>query len=252
MGRFVALRESMEKQGNWLFRWRSYFPLLGIPILLIALRNSGYIERMFGDLANTFCGIFSVFVSFLGFCIRFITAGYVSGGTSGRNTRTQIADMLNTTGMYAIVRNPLYLGNFIIILGLVLFIQVWWFALIFWFGFWIYYERIIFAEEEFLRKKFGNVFLEWAARTPVFFPKFSNWKKPELSFSIRTAIRREFPTFFAIAAAFIVINMASDLLTEMEFKINTAWVIVFSIGLMIYLVLYFLKKKTRILHVKGR
>lgn len=248
----MALRESMEKQGNWLFRWRSYFPLLGIPILLIALRNSGCIERMFGDLANTFWGIFSVSVSFLGFCVRFLTAGYVSGGTSGRNTRAQAADMLNMTGVYSITRNPLYLGNFIIIFGLVLFIQVWWFALIFWLGFWIYYERIIFAEEEFLRKKFGNVFLEWAEKTPGFFPKLSNWKKPELPFSVRTAIRREFPTFFATAVTFIVINAASDLITEREFKINAAWAVVFGVGFIIYLALYSLKKKTRILHAPGR
>ncbi len=248
----MALRESIEKQGNWLFRWRSYFPLLGIPILLIALRNSDYIEKIFGDLASTFWDIISIFISFLGFCARFVTAGYVSGGTSGRNTKTQIADALNTTGMYSIVRNPLYLGNFTIILGLALFIQVWWFALLIWLGFWIYYERIIFAEEEFLRKKFGNAFLEWAKETPIFFPKFSNWKKPSLPFSVRTAIRREFPTFFAAAVSFIALEVAADLITEKEFKINWVWASVFSAGCVIYLILYLLKKKTRILYAPGR
>lgn len=248
----MALRESIEQQGNWLFRWRSYLPLLGIPILLIALKNSDWIEKVFGDSASTLWGIISVSVSFLGCCIRFVTAGYVSGGTSGRNTKTQVADSLNTTGIYSIVRNPLYLGNFIIILGLVLFIQVWWFALITWLGFWIYYERIIFAEEEFLRKKFGDVFLDWAKKTPAFFPKLGNWKKPFLPFSTRTALRREFPTFFATTVSFFVLAASSDLITEKKLKINAAWAAVFGIGLMIYLVLYLLKKKTRILHVPGR
>ncbi|MDP3790220.1 MAG: methyltransferase [Candidatus Omnitrophota bacterium] len=248
----MALRESIEKQGNWLFRWRSYFPLLGIPILLIALRNSGYIEKVFGDPANTLWGIISVSVSFLGFGIRFVTAGYVSGGTSGRNTKSQVADALNTTGMYSIVRNPLYLGNFIIILGLILFIQVWWCALLACFGFWIYYERIIFAEEEFLRKKFGDTFLNWAKKTPVFFPKFSNWKKPSLPFSARTALRREFPTFFATAMSFFILAISADLITKEELKINIAWVMVLGAGFIAYAALYFLKKKTRILHVPGR
>jgi hypothetical protein len=45
----MALREDLEKQGSWLFKNRSYLPLLGIPILLIALRNSEYLERTFGD-----------------------------------------------------------------------------------------------------------------------------------------------------------------------------------------------------------
>jgi protein-S-isoprenylcysteine O-methyltransferase Ste14 len=88
-------------------------------------------------------------------------AGYVPRGTSGRNTRWQVAETLNTTGMYSIVRNPLYLGNFIIVLGILLFVQVWWIVVIGIVGFWFFYERIVFTEEGFLRRKFGTVFLEW-------------------------------------------------------------------------------------------
>jgi len=198
----MALREDLERQGNWLFRRRSYLPLLGIPILLIALINSEYLERIFGDSVDNFWGFFSISISFLGLAVRCITVGYVPRGTSGRNTKSQVAETLNTTGMYSIVRNPLYLGNFIIILGLTLFIQVWWFALIVWVGFWIYYERIVLAEEEFLRKKFGDTFLQWAEKTPVFFPNFKNWKKPNLPFSFKTVLRREFSTFFSIIASF--------------------------------------------------
>ncbi|GAI74444.1 unnamed protein product [marine sediment metagenome] len=40
-----------------------------------------------------------------------------------------------------------------------------------------YYERIIFAEEEFLRKTFGDSYLKWAEQTPTFLPKCKNWKK---------------------------------------------------------------------------
>lgn len=248
----MTLSESMEKQGNWLFKWRSYFPLLGIPVLLMALSSAGSIEKVYGDLADKLWSLFCILISFLGFSVRCLTAGYVSGGTSGKNTQSQVAEMLNTTGMYSIVRHPLYLGNFIIMLGLALFIQVWWFALIICLAFWLYYERIIFAEEEFLRKKFGDSFLKWAAKTPVFFPSFSNLKKPALQLSIRTVLRREFSTFFAIIASFTVLNITADIVTEGKLKISLLWVIFFGSGLIIYLILYFLKKKTRILHVKGR
>jgi len=77
----------------------------------------------------------------------------VPKNTSGR-TNSLIAERLNTTGMYSIVRHPLYLGNFLIVFGIVLFIQVLWFGIIVLAGYWFYYERIIFAEEEFLRKRF--------------------------------------------------------------------------------------------------
>jgi protein-S-isoprenylcysteine O-methyltransferase Ste14 len=192
----MALREDMEKQGNWLFRWRSYLPLLGIPVFVIAIRESGIMEKKFGDAVGDFWGICAIVISFLGLVMRFVTAGYAPRGTSGRNTKSQLADMLNTTGMYSISRNPLYLGNFIIILGVTLFIQVWWLALLVWFGFWFYYKRIIFTEEEFLRDKFKDQFMEWAKDTPIVIPRFRNWRKPDLRFSFKSAFRREFSTFF--------------------------------------------------------
>ncbi len=44
----MPLREDLEKQGSWLFRHRSYLPLLAIPFFLIALRSSEQLERFFG------------------------------------------------------------------------------------------------------------------------------------------------------------------------------------------------------------
>ena len=152
----MALREDMERQGRWLFRWRSYLPLLGIPLFIVALKQSGILENKFGDSVSDIWGICAIVISFLGLVVRSLTVGYTPRGTSGRNTKSQIAETLNTTGMYSISRNPLYLGNFIIVLGITLFIQVWWLALLVWFGFWLYYERIIFTEEEFLRNKFND------------------------------------------------------------------------------------------------
>lgn len=248
----MALREHIEKQGNYLFRWRSYWPLLFVPLLLIALRNSEYLEKVFGDSVNNFWQIFSVSISFLGFAVRCFTIGFIPRGTSGRGRSIQTAETLNTTGMYSIVRNPLYLGNFIIFLGIMLFVEVWWLALIVFLVFWIYYERIIFAEEEFLRKKFGDVFLEWAQKTPVFFPKFRNWKKPDLSFSLKTVLRRESSTFFAIVTSFTFLDISTDWFAEGKFELSLPWTILFIISLIIYLILIILKKKTKILNVNDR
>lgn len=248
----MALKEEMEKQGKWLFRWRSYLPLLGIPIVLIALRNSEYLERFFGDSIENLWDFLSIFISFLGLGVRGFTVGYVPRGTSGRSTHWLNAETLNTTGMYSIVRHPLYLGNFIINLGLVLFIQVWWLALIVWLGFWLFYKRIIFAEEEFLRKKLGDLFLAWAKETPMFFPKFKNWKKPNLPFSVKTILRKEYSTFFAIITSFTFLHFAGDLFAEKELELSLPWAIFFVVGLIIYFTLLILKKKTKLLDVEGR
>jgi len=248
----MPLREDIEKEGNWLFRWRSYLPLLGIPILFIALRNTKLIERFFGDSTGDLWESCSIVVSFFGLIVRCITVGYVPRGTSGRNTKWQVAESLNTAGVYAVVRNPLYLGNFLIVFGVALFIQVWWFALVMWIGFWLYYERIIFAEEEFLRRKFVDQFVDWAKKTPAIIPRLRNWQKPDLPFSVKTVIRREFSTYFSIVASFFFLEIVTNLLTQKRFYVHSSWVIFFSVNLVIYLILRIIKKKTKILNVPGR
>jgi len=248
----MALREDIEKQGSWLFKWRSYLPLLGIPVFVIALRQSGMLENKFGDSVGDFWESCAVAISFLGLIVRCVTVGYAPRGTSGRNTQSQVAEVLNTTGMYSISRNPLYLGNFIIVFGVTLFIQVWWLALLVWFGFWLYYERIMFTEEEFLRNKFKDQFIKWAEKTPIIIPRFRNWKKPELGFSFKTVFRREFSTYFSIVATFFFLETIADFLNREKFYVNNSWIIFFVISLGIYLTFFFLKKKTKLLNVIGR
>ncbi|MCL4537085.1 MAG: isoprenylcysteine carboxylmethyltransferase family protein [Nitrospirae bacterium] len=246
----MALKEELEKHGEWLFKWRSYLPLLILPVVLIALKDFEYLERIYGDTINDLWQVFCLTVSLLGLSIRCITCGYVPKETSGRNTKRQKAGSLNTTGMYSIVRHPLYLGNFIIMLGISLFIQVWWLALISVLAFWLYYERIIIAEEEFLRRKFGGSYLEWSEKTPAFLPKFRNWQKPDLPFSFKSIIAREYTTLFVIIASFSLIDITGDIF--IEGKLDLAWIMVFAAGFMLYLTLRTLKKKTRILYVEGR
>jgi protein-S-isoprenylcysteine O-methyltransferase Ste14 len=248
----MALREDLEKQGAWLFKWRSHIPLLFIPLFVIALKNSSFIERVFGDNIGDLWESIAIMVSFLGLAIRCFTVGYVPRGTSGRNTQSQVAERLNTTGMYSITRNPLYLGNFVIILGVTLFIQVWWLALIVWIGFWLYYERIIFVEEEFLRRKFGEEFIAWAKITPMVIPRFSKWRKADLRFSFKTILRREFSTYFAIVAAYFFLEIAEEFLTGKRFFLHSSWLIFFFVSLGIYLAFLILKKKTHVLDVVGR
>ncbi len=248
----MALREELQKQGDWCFRWRSYWPLPILPILLIALQNSGSIERLAGNLADDLWEGLCIAISFAGFAVRCITTGCVPEETSGGNTKRQIAKTLNTTGTYSIVRHPLYLGNFIIVYGITLFVQVWWFTLIVILAFWLYYERIILAEEDFLAERFGTLYVKWAEKTPAFLPKFRMWQRPSLPFSPRTVIREQYSTLFAIISSFTFLEVVGDIFVERKLALDPAWAIFFIIGLTTYLVLTTLKKKTQILDVNGR
>ena len=246
----MLLREEFSKTGNFLFRWRSYLPLLMIVIILLTMpyfEYPGHSEKL-DDLWEIFCMI----ISCLGLGIRALTIGYAPKGTSGTNTRRQIADVLNTTGMYSIVRNPLYLGNFIIWFGISMFPRLWWFSLIVVLIFWLYYERIIFAEEEYLREKFGESYLMWAQKTPVFIPNIRNWRCSEITFSFRKALKNEYKSFFAMIVSYTVLEIIGDVFAEHRLELDRMWLIILSVSSIFYIVTRIVKKKTRVLDVEGR
>jgi len=133
-----------------------------------------------------------------------------------------------------------------------MFTLVWWAVLIVVILYLIYYERIIFAQEEFLRERFGDVYIKWAENTPVFLPNPRKYQKPNLPFSLRKVLRRGYSSIFAIIASFTFLEITGDLLAEGRLEIDLGWALFFSIGLLEYLILMTLKKKTRVLHVEGR
>ena len=92
-------------------------------------------------------------------------------------------------------------------LGAAMFAHEWWLGLVILMGFFLYYERIMLAEEAFLRQQFGAEFEAWAARTPAFFPSFRNWRPPALPFSFRNVLKREHAGFFALVVVFTVLEV---------------------------------------------
>lgn len=246
----MSLQEQSTKAGAWLFRRRSYLPLVFIAVIIPALREFSY--PLGSHIYDLIWEMICLATSLFGLLIRSYTIGYAPKGTSGRNTKHQIAETLNTTGMYSVVRNPLYLGNFFMMLGIVMFVRVWWSLVIFALAFWLYYERIIMAEEDFLRKKFGKEYEYYLRRTPAFIPNFKLWQPPILSFSLRNVLKREYSGFFGIIAASTVLEFAESYIVEGFIVFDPVWVAIFTFGFLTYITLRMLKKRTRLLHVEGR
>lgn len=246
----MALREEFERSGNWLFAHRSYLPLIMLVPILVALRDYRYPDGLHEmDLAWE---LLCLGVGVLGLAIRALTVGYTPAGTSGRNTGSQVAATLNTRGMYTMVRHPLYLGNYLMWLAPALFPRVWWAPVLVTLVFWLYYERIMFAEEEFLRRSFGAEYERWAEHTPAFLPRGFRWLPPMLSFSMRNVLRREYSGFFGLVATFMVLEVASDFAATGKLQWDPVWFTIFGSSLVVYLTLRALKRQTRLLHVKGR
>lgn len=246
----MTLLRTFEKEGTWLFRWRSYIPLLLLIPTFAAMWNYHWPNG--SEAIQDGWEIVCLFVSFLGLFIRALTVGYVPGGTSGRNTRYQLAAELNTTGMYSIVRNPLYLGNYLMYLGVALFPLVWWLPVLTTLIFWLYYERIVFAEEAFLRLKFGRQFEEWSRQTPAFIPRIALWRRPARSFSIRTILRREYSGLMGLAAVFFGLELLEHYEVEGRIHLETAWVLFLSVSTVLYVFLRWAKRRSTLLRVDHR
>jgi len=246
----MGLREHCEHSGNWLFKKRSYIPLVLLPVIFFSMLVSSDYPQAF---AQTWTWkILAFAVAFLGLAWRSYVIGQVPKGTSGRNTHCQVAEVLNTKGLYSIVRHPLYLGNFLMILGVVLWTGIWWLVLLYSLLFWLYYERIMFAEEEFLRAKFGHDFEKWAAKTPAFFPAFSRYRPSELVFSMKNVLQREYSGLFAMVVSFVALELFDAFVVSKTGLLPLPWILLLAFTIAAVLVLRLIRKKTRLLHVEGR
>lgn len=255
----MALQEEIEIQGNWLFKNRSLLPII---ILIIGL--GVYLEE------HIITGRFIVFihpyehyfelsclaVSLLGQLIRIFTVGYTPKNTSGRNVKGQLAESLNTSGIYSTVRHPLYVGNFLMWLGPALLTGNFWFIVAFCLAFWVYYERIMYAEEQFLRKKFGEKYLQWADNIPAFIPNFRHFRKPTLPFSWKKILKKEKNGFFATFAIFLIFNYLGMVVMHHNWTAITVTNKLFLWGTaitgLLYFILKYLKNNTKILNESGR
>jgi len=246
----MPLKEEFGIQGNWLFKWRSYLPVLLVILLIPGLANFSLPGN--SETLHLVWVIFCMGLSFLGLAIRIFTIGHTPKSTSGRNTSEQKASTVNSTGIYSTVRHPLYVGNFFMWFGIFLYVHSFWVAITFCLIYWIYYERIMYAEEEFLRGKFGEVYEEWASKTPAFIPNFKSYIPPALSFSLRNVLKREYSGFFGVVFCFTLLELIKNIIIEGRVTLSGGWVNFFTFGLIVYLVLRTLKRHTKILHVEGR
>ena len=250
----MALQEEFVKRGNWLFRYRGILPIIILLVgMVLYLRTKIYPETFFleGTPLDEFYPYVCFAISLLGLFIRIYTMGRTPKNTSGGNVKKQVAGKLNTTGSYSLVRHPLYVGNFFMWLGPTLLTGHIWFIIIFFLAYWLYYERIMFAEEHFLRDKFGTPYLEWALSVPAFMPHFRGFVKPDLPFSWRKVLKKEKNGIAAVFLIFLVFDVAGQLIVNGR-SFDYFFAIGFIFTALSYVIIKLLKKRTRLLDDPGR
>jgi protein-S-isoprenylcysteine O-methyltransferase Ste14 len=202
----------VEKWGKWLFQRGGD---LQIPFVLAAL---GLLRPQYPLGSHWFDELTDVvgYVMMLGGVgIRFSVIGYRKSGTSGRRGREIESAELITDGLYAHVRNPLYLGNLVIALGvMVIFLNPW--LIVIFCGLVLHYYLIIRAEEGYLERKFGETYLSYKRSTPRLIPAIWRGKRrfPDRKFDWNEVVKREKDVILGVVLAPIALEIYEDVLYE--------------------------------------
>ncbi|MBE0663002.1 MAG: DUF1295 domain-containing protein [Bacteroidales bacterium] len=245
----MALKEEFEKSGIWLFRHRSHLPLLVLGVgAVMVIRTEVYPETFILEETpyEIYFEMFCLMVSIFGLAIRIFTVGYTPPNTSGRNVKGQVAESLNTTGIYSAVRHPLYLGNFFMWLGIALLTGSLWFVIAFILFYSIYYERIMFAEEQFLSKKFGIAYDTWASRTPAIIPSFRKFEPAGAKFNWKKVLKKEKNGLLAVFLIFAMFDVIGELIEHRE-DFNYFLMLMMLFSTLLYFIVKLLRKHTSLL-----
>ena len=152
---------------EFFFKYRSYTPIpIGVMIVYFARPEILYV----------YIGVVLLCV---GESIRIWSVSYAGGETRTRNVG---ATKLCSSGPYAFVRNPLYVGNMFMYVGIVFIAgaaNIWLMAATTLTFFIIQYSLIVALEEEKLEELFGQEYQIYKKKVPAVLPRIVRWRSPD-------------------------------------------------------------------------
>ena len=188
-------------------------------------------------------------IALAGLAVRALTIGYEYIVRGGRN-RQVYADQLVQRGVYAHTRNPMYLGNGLIIVGCALIVNAPHFYLVVLPFTALAYASIIAAEEFYLRDKFGVEFDAYCARVNRILPRLSGFgvSTEGMRFNWRRLLVKDYNTLFLGVVAIVGLAWWDDWRIQGTTMLPTvAQALAFVIPwALLYLVVWGLKKTRRL------
>ena len=156
--------EMLQAVGNFLFRYRTVvFPMF-LPFALIPSPTVVEQPLLAAALGFVICA--------LGECVRVSTIGLQYIVRGGRDRRVYARDLV-TGGLYAHTRNPMYIGNVLILVGLAVASNSWLCVAVLIPAYLFVCVAIVAAEERYLRERFGADFDAYCRDVPRWLPRLS-------------------------------------------------------------------------------
>lgn len=148
---------SSDALGEKLFKLRDYTPI-PLIVLLFAFAQPNVFSATIGTLVLIFGELYRIY------SVAFI-------GSISRTRKSQVGSKLISEGPFSMVRNPLYVGNFIIVMGVAIYSAVLWLVVLTAVSFCWQYYWIVRYEESLLNQKFGEEYSRYKEQVPAWIPK---------------------------------------------------------------------------------
>jgi protein-S-isoprenylcysteine O-methyltransferase Ste14 len=233
--------------GNFFFRYRNWLFIV-LYLALFIPSPKLFTPGVFGEYYYLWPLITGLLVTFTGQAIRGATIGLayiVRGGKDGK----VYAEDLVTRGIFSHCRNPLYVGNILMLVGVGILSNSLIYMAVFIPLFLFIYQAIVLAEENFLRNKFGQAFNDYCSRVNRWFPNLKGIGKTfsEMKFNWKRWILKEYNTQYVwLTGIALILLFNYEVLTGGdESKRNQMLIIILPALLLLYLLVRFLKKTNR-------
>ncbi len=187
------MQQTMISIGNFFFKYRNKaFPLITVMLFAIAVPP----HDLFGSpgLENA-KDVIALLIAGLGLVVRGSVIGFAYIKRGGVDKKVY-AENLVTSGIFGICRNPLYVGNILICIGIFL-MHGNPGVMIAGIGFYLFiYQCIVLAEETYLRNKFGAGYAAYARDVPRWLPQFANLKTATagMTFNYKKVLFKDYGT----------------------------------------------------------
>ena len=233
--------------GNFFFKYRNFvFPIFALTIFIPSPKI--FTAEVFGLNYYMYPVILGLIIAFSGQVIRAATIGLKYIARGGKDKKVY-ADDLVTQGIFNHCRNPLYVGNILMLTGVGLISNSLIFMIIVVPLFSFIYQCIVLAEENFLRTKFGNEYDLYCEKANRWIPKLNGLSETfgSMKFEWWRYVTNEYNTIFNL---FISIGIVSIIFVEplvnMEQQDKLKFgLIYFFFFLFIYLFIRYLDKRNK-------
>ena len=189
--------------GGWLFRHRTSLPG---PVAIVIVMLPG------NESASPFLVGVGVAITIVGELLRLWGVHHI--GAISR-TRSERLGPLVAGGPFALVRNPLYVGNILLWVGFAIAARMLWLAPIVVVLLALEYHAIVRWEETLLESRLGQAYREYAARVPRWIPSFNRGdrglRRATDGFSWRATLFSERGTLSAMATGYLLLWVKAHL-----------------------------------------